>query len=360
MIQKKRVLLVRAASPLDVRLRKFRRVFEDKGWETQFVGWKRVDEEFERGDVALLAGYGYSNWMLIFGYFIWFFRLGFYLRSNWRSFDFVYLADFECAFPAVAFGVARRVACVYDIYDEVSLRYQRFARLSRILGLLDSGVRERVRLVLHVDESRVGSSGKRCAIVRNMPFDFFSGRWAWVERSRSVAVTGWLTQSRGVPSVYAFARDCPDIEFRVIGVIPDAFWAAKLGALGNVRVFPYMPQEGVFERIRDCSAIFALYDPAVPINVLAASNKVYDALMLGTPLVANFGTPPADLVRDVGCGIVLPYHYGAEWGVLARAIRTGCGLRSMGEAGRRRFERLPSFAEAVDAAFSSHGISLGD
>ena len=50
-----------------------------------------------------------------------------------------------------------------------------------------------------------------------------------------------------------------------------------------------------------------LYDPQYRFNVDAAPNKMYEALMVGRPIVAPIGTPMADIIDRYDCGYKIPF-----------------------------------------------------
>ena len=91
----------------------------------------------------------------------------------------------------------------------------------------------------------------------------------------------------------------------------------KFLSLQNVDYHHFMPQADLFKIIGNCRGIFSLYDSSIPINRLAASNKLYDAMMLSIPVIVNKDLVAADFVRDNKTGYVVDYDYNASWGELA-------------------------------------------
>src|SRR5438093_11988180 len=57
----------------------------------------------------------------------------------------------------------------------------------------------------------------------------------------------------------------------------------------------------------------------VPNNRLAAPNKLFEAMMFSKPVLVTQGTAAAEIVREVGCGIVVPY---GDREALRRALET--------------------------------------
>lgn len=77
-----------------------------------------------------------------------------------------------------------------------------------------------------------------------------------------------------------------------------------------------MPQEKLFELMLSCCAIFSLYNPAIEINKLAASNKVYDAMMLGIPVITNKEVINSKFILENKIGFVINYECDATWDIL--------------------------------------------
>jgi glycosyltransferase involved in cell wall biosynthesis len=71
--------------------------------------------------------------------------------------------------------------------------------------------------------------------------------------------------------------------------------------------------------IRGSHAVLALYDPRWPINRMASSNKVFEAMAAGRPVITNEETTMARIVRDEHCGCLVPY---GDLAALRRSIES--------------------------------------
>jgi glycosyltransferase involved in cell wall biosynthesis len=85
--------------------------------------------------------------------------------------------------------------------------------------------------------------------------------------------------------------------------------------------------------------VLALYDPTVAGHRIAAPGKLYEAFMLGRPVVVNRGTSLEGMVEGDRAGYVIDYD-------LNDALRR-CLLLAAGE----RFTRLPELGRNARAAF---------
>src|SRR5207302_846041 len=96
----------------------------------------------------------------------------------------------------------------------------------------------------------------------------------------------------------------------------------------------------VLDQTAGCQVVAALYDPAVPNNRFAAPNKLFEAMMFEKPVLVSEGTLAAEIVREVGCGMVVPY---GDREALKRALEklmlSSEEASAMGALGRAAFEQ---------------------
>ena len=126
----------------------------------------------------------------------------------------------------------------------------------------------------------------------------------------------------------------------VAGNIIDKY-GEKLIDLPNVEYLGYVSQHILFDRIKNCSGIFSLYDPNLDINRIAASNKLYDGLMLGVPIITNSEIVAANFVEENKIGITLPFIYNQEWSKIIDLKETD--ILEMGLKGRKLYEERFSY-----------------
>jgi colanic acid biosynthesis glycosyl transferase WcaI len=138
-------------------------------------------------------------------------------------------------------------------------------------------------------------------------------------------------------------RDDPSIEFLLIGdgisredLISQV---AQLG-LSNVRILPYQPYS-LMQQIYAASDL-SLVPHSADVGSTSMPSKVYRIMACARPVLA-YAVPTselASLVRDVGCGIVVPVGRAID---LANAIKEAASnpdaLAEMGTSGRRHVER---------------------
>lgn len=355
-----KILMVKSSNCRDVRLQKYKHVLSEEH-SIDFIGWNRdkfEDEIFiEKFDNVnyILKGWSSSKIGLLFGNFLWLFLSIKYILKNYHVYDVIYCADFEAALPVwLSKKFVKNLKYIYDIYDEVYLRYNYNKIIKSRLQHVDNFLKTESFLNIQVDEIRLNKSDdlSKSLIIENSPLDFFEN--CYIEKKeweKKFVVSGYLRETRGLEEIYKFACSKKDYEFIVVGRFNDEKLKSKFLKLDNVKYYDFMPQLQLFELIRNSFAIFSLYDPSIEINLKAASNKLYDALMLGIPVIVNQEIYASDFVNSNSIGVSVPYTYDSkEWD--DKIIDIEKNFEHYSTSGRKLFEKKYDFKKKVRNAFS--------
>jgi glycosyltransferase involved in cell wall biosynthesis len=346
-----RVVFVRSKSPagIEPRIAKEAASLARAGYDVHAILWDREKayprEETRDGirihRVSLRAPEGRPS--LILRVPGWWIRL--VLRILRLRPDVVHAVDFDTVIPAYFAARIRRAPLVYDVFDfyadMVTASIPPWVR-----GRLASAERRmvsRADAVIVPDLRRSEQFGaarpKRLVEIMNVPED--RGLPPTREDSDGFVVFygGMIAKDRGLKDLVAA---CEDVGAKLIvaGHGPDE--AQLLGGIESSHAAMYLgtiSYQEVLEQTAACQVVAALYDPSVPNNKFAAPNKLFEAMMLGKPVLTSEGTLAADIVREVRCGIVV--RYGDRPG-LNRALETLMlapeEAKAMGARGRDAFE----------------------
>ncbi len=75
----------------------------------------------------------------------------------------------------------------------------------------------------------------------------------------------------------------------------------------RVRFYGEISPERSMALAASCAAIFAHYNPIIKNHIFAAPNKVYDAMMIGVPVLINTECRISSFARQEGFGLTTPY-----------------------------------------------------
>ncbi len=317
----KPIIYVKGSEINDVRLQKFLKFFVDIKSDISFWGWSRLKDKKPMDGVKtsyLLAGGGYGKkWKLLFYYPLWVLVLFVKcLRTNLK--DRVIIAiDFDSALSVYFASKFKKINYLYEIYDDFALRYRFPTFLKKFVHKVDTKIMKKSRWVIHVDANRVLFKDCNWMVLENTPTDIFEAKQRnYDEVENLFAVIGHLSKERGLTSIYEFAKRNTQIRFLVVGRFIEEKDRSDFKALPNVEYYDYMLQGELFKKMRRCCAIFSLYDPSIEINRLAASNKVYDAMMFGIPVITNKDVINSGFINENDLGFVVDYSYNNSWDCL--------------------------------------------
>lgn len=336
----KAILYIKGSSVKDVRIQKFITYFNSKSLDVYFWGWDRIKEDkFHDDNVSyLLRKGGYNNKYLFFYYPLWviivFFKLVF--TSNLTKYNIIAI-NFECGLPVYLASKIKKIQYIYEIYDEFSISHNFPNLLKKVLEKLDHKVMRTASCVIHVDENRITYDQCNSIVIENSPYDYYENlERKYEDLVHAFAIIGNISRTRGIDQIYLFAKENPEIQFLLAGTFYDIYYKKLLLSLKNVAYYDRMSQLELFSKIEKCCGIFSLYDPALEINRLAASNKVYDAMMLGIPVITNPDVVNSKFVSSQNVGVIINYKYDKTWDILAKKTFVE-RAKVIGQNGRRLY-----------------------
>lgn len=336
----------------DVRNRKIARYLKSRGYILSFVGWDRgkktADTAFYNNIHYILRGGGESNWRTPIYYclFIWKVFIK-YLFSKRNQRKLLYAVNFEAAFGIWLASKFRRIKYTYDIWDELALSHPFPSPIKKLIRFIDKRIRRDSAFYIHVDEKRISEiDTSNHIIIYNTPYDFYMGNTPQFKYANTFAVTGYFSNVRGLESIIQFAEEHSEINFIVVGEFLNKDTEKKYLKATNVEYHHFMPQEELFDLIKNCKGIFSLYDPKLEINRLAASNKLYDAMMLGIPVIVNKQIEASEFVGNNDIGFRVNYEYDESWTPLIESDIQK--FKQKGENGRSLYLNKYEFSQMAD------------
>lgn len=340
----------------DVRLLKISKFLYNKGYSLSLIAWNRTGTnplEYNNFKyIKYLVNNGSERKItLLFNYIVFTFKLLFTIHNSCRcknkNTNIYYAVNFFSAFCVYINSIFKKdIIYIYDIYDEVSISYRFPSIIKKIFKTIDIKIRKRALKVIHVESNRVAATDNNYIIIRNSPFDYFEGTFHESIKEISFAVTGYLQNRRGLESIYLFAKNNPAFKFIIAGKFKSKNMEESFSKLANTTLYNHMPQDELFKLILNCSGIFSLYDPLIEINKLAASNKLYDAMMLGIPVIVNREIEAAKFVEDNNIGYVVDYKYNKTWDNLTKIDPET--TRILGKNGRKLYTQEYEFSSQLE------------
>lgn len=247
----------------------------------------------------------------------WQLGLTIWLLRNRDRYEIIHSCDFDTVLPALLVKLLLNKTVVYDIFDFYSAQLRKTpAWIKRIIRFLELRAISTVDTVILADEVRVaqieGSNPSRLEFIYNSPGDRLDDlrKQHSPRRSRPpvVAYVGLLQFERGLEYLFEVLEKRPEWRLDLAGFGGDErFILERALPLGNVIWHGRVDYDTALSLCFQADVMIAMYDPAIQNHRYASPNKLYEAMMLGKPIVVARGTHVDEIVQEYECGVCVTY-----------------------------------------------------
>lgn len=273
-----------------------------------------------------------------------------WLWKHRREYDVIHACDFDTVLPAFICAKLFGKRLVYDIFDYYVDAYRVPAHLKSFIERLDLTVMNRADAVILANEARIKqiqkSKPRKTVVIHNSPV-----LPADLEQKEDVVkrptdkvkfvYVGILGEGRMLREIAEVFRTHPEWELHIAG-----FGELKEEIEGicadcsNLTFYGQIPYAEALKLESECDVLFAMYDPQLPNHRYSAANKLYEAMMLGKPIIVAENTGMDEIVRSQGLGEVAAYS--------RKSFESAC-LKLI-----RERERWPELAKRAQSCYSEH------
>ena len=247
--------------------------------------------------------------------FIW-------LMKNKDKYDIIHAFDLDTGLPAFLVTVFARKKYVYHIADfYVDSREHLPKSLKSIIRKLEHDVINKAEATIICTEDREkqieGSHPKKLVVVHNTPMiskeviDSVLRPETDVPEPRQEIVftyVGELNERRFIKAAIDIIKKHSNVILNIAGMGKLAEYVEQAAKeYENIRYFGIIDYGKALELYSKTDYMFAIYDPAVPNHKFSAPNKVYEAMLLGKPIIVAQGTGIDRIVLNNAMGLVINY-----------------------------------------------------
>lgn len=318
-----RILFLRS-NPVDPdpRVEKAAAVLVELNHEVQILAWDRRGgakrHERRRGaSIQRLAipgnfGQGVRNLLPLVK---WNLAIARHLLRGANSYDVVHACDFDCVWPAAIARFIKKKPFVYDIFDFYADGFYGSRKrnlLSRLIRRLDFFAMRLADTVIVADDSRReqirGATPQRLEVIYNSPEQLSTSLVIDPGPRLRVLFAGVLYNNRGIKEMADVVAATSAAEMAIAGFGGDEDdIRAYVNGMTNVDFIGKIDYAEVMRRSASADLLFATYDPIVPNHRYSSANKLFEAMMLGKPIIVAHNTGMDNIVANYKLGFVVPY-----------------------------------------------------
>jgi glycosyltransferase involved in cell wall biosynthesis len=241
-----------------------------------------------------------------------------WLTAHQREYDLIHACDFDTILPALLARALFRKQVIYDIFDFYAdmLRLTPVA-LKRMIRRIDLWAIGRADGVILADEARqaqiAGALPRRISIVYNTPDEASAGLaslndTAEFREGLQLVYVGLLQRERGLFQILEAMKGHPQWRLDLAGYGPEAdMLASHASTMENVTWHGRVDHHTAQALNARADVMVATFDPALPNHRYSSSNKLFEAMLLGKPIIVARETNMDHLVETHQCGLVIPY-----------------------------------------------------
>lgn len=332
------------------------------GEKVDYKGVKLLESQLDAGcsksikylEILVNMGYalGFKN---LFGVLKYQIITLIYLLKMAKEIAVFYAVDFLMGVPFFLASVLLKKPFVYHIADRFVDSYKLPGILRPIFASFEKLLITKARFVIVPSESRIDNTLEKCrdkvVVIYNTPEDVcrnsidgcFRGTY---ERGRlKLAYFGVLSQDRFIKQLCEAVRNNDKLELDIGGYgALQEFVEEASKSCKRIKFFGSVPYEDVLRIQAASNLLVAMYDPSITNNANAAPNKLYEAMMLGKPIIVAKGMGIDEFVEDNRIGFVVAYNL-SDFEHLIKHI-TECDpqtLEAIGMRGRKLYETYYSW-----------------
>jgi glycosyltransferase involved in cell wall biosynthesis len=271
----------------------------------------------------------------------------------------VHACDLDTIVPCYIYRIIFRKKLVFDVCDRFAMAYvsPKLKTLYSAINSLEELFAKRSDVLITVAEKLLSTFQKRpeqtavimnCSEEEDIPEQkkFFYRNKEQVEEEGkeeeerghifTVIYTGNIVKNRGLEQITSAIKDLRDVKLIVAGKPMDK------NLLHTIIESPNVDYRGLLQPVdalalNNCAdAMVILYDLQIPNNNFSLSNKLFEAMMCGLPIITNVS---AEIVREeVNCGTVVDYNDVNQIKAAVTSLRDNPQLcQKLGNNGRKAY-----------------------
>ncbi|MCC6019434.1 MAG: glycosyltransferase family 4 protein [Candidatus Verstraetearchaeota archaeon] len=151
---------------------------------------------------------------------------------------------------------------------------------------------------------------------------------------------GGLSESTGILLMIRAVLHIPGVKLVLAGDGPLKNAIQKISKKSDkILYLGVIPYQKLLENLASADATFVFYSPTNLNNIYSASNKFFDAMMMGVPIIVNEESIHSRIVKKYNCGLVVPYGNIRSLENAILKLKNDATLRErFGKNGRRAFK----------------------
>lgn len=239
-----------------------------------------------------------------------------WLKDNQDLYDVIHAVDYDTGSIAQKIAQKYNKKVVYhiaDFYSDSRLNIPTF--IKKYLRSREYNVINRTDATIICSDDRkeqiAGSHPKKLIVVHNTPpreQQPFTTQLVEEQEQIQITYVGGMEKKRFIDKAIRVIQDKIGYYLNLAGSVGDAREAiASVSTIDNINFLGKVPYEKALSLYNETSLMFAMYDPTHPNHKYSAANKVYEAMLMGKPIIVANNTGMDKIVRAEDIGYTIDF-----------------------------------------------------
>jgi glycosyltransferase involved in cell wall biosynthesis len=272
--------------------------------------------------------------------------------QNKDKYDVIHAFDLDVGLPAYFVSIFSKKKYIYHIADfYVDSRGGIPNVLKSFIRKLEHVIINKAQATIVCTEDRIkqieGSNPKKLLVIHNSPSVSDEKRKLLLENycinydQQRIVLTyvGGLSERRFIKTAIDVIKKYPHVTLNLAGMGNVSEYAKIISnEYSNINYFGMIDYVDALELYSKSDIMFAIYDPKVPNHKYSAPNKVYEAMMLGKPIIVAEGTGIDSIVKKNNNGLVINYSEHDFENTIISILNGKINLKELAENSKYAYE----------------------
>lgn len=265
----------------------------------------QIKAEVGKGITNIFKNFSYTYYILKF------------ISQNKKDFDLFHVVDLDSAIPIILHNISHRkkLKFVYHIADFYADSRKNIPRALRsLLRKLELFVINKASATIICTDERIeqikGSKPNNLTVIYNSPVIDQSKFNTEYELKSPINLTyvGGLNSNRFIKTIVDVVKNDKRFNLILAGYGNVASYVNEISLIqDNIISLGSIAYSEALKLYEKSDIMFAIYDPSIPNHRFSAPNKVYEAMLVGKPIIVARDTSVDKVVENENMGYVIDY-----------------------------------------------------
>ena len=275
----------------------------------------------------------------------------------------VHACDLDTVLPCYIYKFIFKKRIVFDVFDRYAMAYVplKSKRLYSVVNSIEELFSRKVDVLITVSEKLMKTfhrTGDGTSIILNCPENYVTDTLSNKNKIFTIVYTGAIVRNRGLERIVTALSSLTDVQFIIAGRIIDKTLFDQVQAFPNTAYAGMLRPSEALALEASADVMVILYNLDDPINNYAMPNKIFEAMLLGLPIISNVAS---ELINEAKCGIIVEYNNLEEIRSSIVLLKNNTELRDkLGRNGHNAYQQKYNWDRMEQRLYSIYESLLGN